>query len=162
MSKDIISSAGFLQLLDLSNNDLSGSIPQTAALAGKMQNLLLNNMRMSSSLPAQDSRRTDSPLYDTLSTLSLARNYFEGSTDVLANSSDLQTLLLASNYFASDVVSLNGADILGKGVYQDPATEKLKEVGRIIQKNATRGLGGVRQVTGPVAGAVSFFLNAVR
>ena len=69
MSKDIIDSAGFLQLLDLSNNDLSGSIPQTAALAGKMQNLLLNNMRMSSSLPAQDSRRTNSPLYDTLSTV---------------------------------------------------------------------------------------------
>ena len=55
---------------------------------------------------------------------------------MLANSSNLQTLLLASNYFASDVVSLNGADILGKGVYQDPATEKLKEVGRIIQKDA--------------------------
>jgi hypothetical protein len=68
--------------------------------------------------------------------LSLARNYFEGSTDVLANSSNLQTLLLASNYFGSDVVSLDGADILGKGVYQDPATEKLKEVGQIIQKNA--------------------------
>ena len=69
MSKNIISSASFLQLLDLSNNELSGSIPQTATLAGKMQNLLLNNMRMSSSLPAQDSHRTDSPLYDTLSTV---------------------------------------------------------------------------------------------
>ena len=69
MSEDLISSAGSVQLLDLSNNDLSGSIPQTAALAGKMQNLLLNNMHLSSSLPAQDSRRTNSPLYDTLSTV---------------------------------------------------------------------------------------------
>ena len=68
--------------------------------------------------------------------LSLARNYFEGSTDVLANSSNLQTLLLASNYFASDVVSLDGADNLGQGVFQDPATDKLKGVGPIIKNNA--------------------------
>ena len=110
-------------------------------------------MRMSSSLPANDGSRTDTPLYDTLRTvlgnqcsclslmpillqLSLARNYFEGSTDVLANSSKLQTLLLASNYFASDVVSLDDADILGQGVFQDPATDKLKAVGQIIKKNA--------------------------
>ena len=68
--------------------------------------------------------------------LSLARNYFEGSTDVLANSSNLQTLLLASNYFASDVVSLDDADNLGQGVFQDPATDKLKGVGPIIKNNA--------------------------
>ena len=68
--------------------------------------------------------------------LSLARNYFEGSTDVLRSSSKLQTLLLASNYFASDVVSLDDADILGQGVFQDPARDKLKDVGRIIKKNA--------------------------
>ena len=55
---------------------------------------------------------------------------------MLRSSSKLQTLLLASNYFASDVVSLDDADILGQGVFQGPATQKLKEVGRIIKKNA--------------------------
>ena len=68
--------------------------------------------------------------------LSLARNYFEGSTDVLRSSSKLQTLLLASNYFASDVALLDDADILGQGVFRGPATQKLKAVGRVIKKDA--------------------------
>ena len=55
---------------------------------------------------------------------------------MLRSSSKLQTLLLASNYFAHDVVSLDDAEILGQGVFQDPATDKLKVVGRIIKKNA--------------------------
>ena len=55
---------------------------------------------------------------------------------MLANSSNLQTLLLASNYFASDVVSLNGADNLGQGVFYGPATHKLQELGQIIKNNA--------------------------
>ena len=68
--------------------------------------------------------------------LSLVRNYLEGSTDVLANSSNLQTLMLASNYFSQDVVELDDAENLGIGVYQAVSRLRLKSVGESIKKEA--------------------------
>ena len=69
MSELLIDSANALELMDLSNNAISGTIPMRAASADAMQTLFLNNMQISGSLPAKDSRRTDSPLYDSLSTV---------------------------------------------------------------------------------------------
>ena len=78
-------------------------------------------------------------LYSTLSTLSIARNYFSGSTDALRQSSNLSTLVLASNFFTSNMVAIDEAINLGsKEPYQDPAERTLLNVGAEVKKNASR------------------------
>ena len=47
----------------------------------------------------------------------VAQNYVCGSTEVLAFSVKLRTLMLSSNYFGFDAVTLDSADSLGTGTY---------------------------------------------
>ena len=138
-----------LQLLDLSSNFASGSIPQKFFCSTRAQNVLLNNMRISGSLPACS--QSNLSMYSTLSTLSVARNYFSGSTDALGQSSNLSTLVLASNFFTSNMVTIDKAIDLGSDQpYQDPAERTLLNVGAQVKKNATRTMMDPRLRAHPI------------
>ena len=129
---------------------LVGSLPVEVCRCTRAQNILLNNMRISGSLP-ECSRMGTRHIYSDLSTLSIARNYFTGSTDSISRSDNLSTLVLASNFFTADMVALDGATGLGSSTpYQDPAELTLVQVGAQVKNNATRSPGNPRLRTQPV------------
>ena len=68
--------------------ELSGTLPQTLALLPSLRQLLINSARMSGTLPGVGGCQT----------LSLANNYFYGTTDNLQEAQELQTLILSGTF----------------------------------------------------------------
>ena len=96
-----LAAASSLEFLVLSNNHrLSGTVSHQMLFLRNLESLLLHGNRLSGSLPARSQRRLESTLTNyssaTLQTLSLAHNYFTGSTDHLEAQTNLTTLLLSS------------------------------------------------------------------
>ena len=139
-----------LRLMDLSANALSASIPSAACNFTKIEAVLINNMRLLGTLPkcAAQTRRSFT-FYTRLSTFTCTWNYLEGPTDALAQSNDLQTVVLASNFFTDNIVALDDSNHLGKGTYQDPAEQALATIGIQVQQTVTRAIDDPR-VEGPV------------
>jgi len=97
---------------------VSATLPTEMVALAHVTSLLINNVRLSGTLPHMSpSRRSNSqtPLYEQLQTLAITRNYLCGSTDVLGSSSKLQTLMLSSNYFSGNAVALDDAKSLANG-----------------------------------------------
>lgn len=93
-------------------------------------------MKLSGSLPAGGPVRRQSGIaYQNMSTLSISRNYFTGTTEVLDGSSKMQTLILSSNYFSCDVAQMDGAAQLSVGTFIDPTVRALKQYSARRQEN---------------------------
>ena len=82
----------------------------------------------------------------TLQTLSLASNYFTGTTDVLEAETDLQTLLLSSNRFSCEAADLDAAEGLATGNWTDPTDLALEAAGKEIAR---------KQHVNPYAGIIA-------
>ena len=112
-----------------------------------LRSLLLHGMRLSGTVPAtrQMCEPTANCTNATLQTLSLAVNYFTGTTDALEEQTDLATLLLSSNRFSCEAADLDAAEGLATGNWEDPTDLALKAAGEEIQYQAETG-------TNPYAG----------
>ncbi|TYI78721.1 hypothetical protein E1A91_D06G232800v1 [Gossypium mustelinum] len=90
-----------LQVLDLSNNQLSGEIPEQMAMGcSSLQVLALSNNTLQGSIFSRNFNLT------SLSELELNGNNFTGIIpNVLANCSDLYTLDLSNNFIFGEVLS---------------------------------------------------------
>ena len=65
-----------------------------------------------------------------LRVISVARNYMAGSTNQLARSGSLKTLLLAFNYFSGNAPSMDVAPDLGKRKFRNPLGRALSHAGK--------------------------------
>eukprot|EP00656_Telonema_subtile_P004296 TRINITY_DN1194_c0_g1_i15.p1 TRINITY_DN1194_c0_g1~~TRINITY_DN1194_c0_g1_i15.p1 ORF type:complete len:1243 (-),score=233.02 TRINITY_DN1194_c0_g1_i15:64-3792(-) len=121
-----------MQTLTLSGNrKISGTVPAYLLAFTSLRSLLLNSMSLSGTLPTHSNSTWNS----TLGTLSVARNFMEGTTDALGNLNALQTLILSGNYFSCDAVDLNSAPSLGSGTFKEPVTEALIQIGEQMAKS---------------------------
>eukprot|EP00656_Telonema_subtile_P054505 TRINITY_DN8174_c0_g2_i5.p1 TRINITY_DN8174_c0_g2~~TRINITY_DN8174_c0_g2_i5.p1 ORF type:complete len:1044 (-),score=161.68 TRINITY_DN8174_c0_g2_i5:235-3366(-) len=121
----LFASARQLQTVMLSFNRLSGSLPSTLTSLSRLKAFLANGMSLSGTLPAFGHHAETA---STLETLSLAQNFLTATTDVLAQETNLRTLLLSSNYLSCNAVTLNGALNLGRGTFGDPGQEVLSNL----------------------------------
>jgi hypothetical protein len=101
-----------------------------------LKSLLLHDMKLSGTVPA--TRPCIEPTANctnaTLQTLSLALNYFTGTTDALEKQTNLTTLLLSSNRFSCEAADLDAAEGLAKGNWADPTDLALEAAGREIEE----------------------------
>ena len=67
-----------------------------------------------------------------METLSLGRNYFDGTTESLESAQKLQTLILSSNRLSCNVLEGNEAAGLGDGRFLEPSGYVLFQAGRIL------------------------------
>ena len=91
-----------LQTLVLSNNPISGTM---SAPVPQLKDLLLNNMKISGSLPSLFSG--DNQTQSELAVFGLSRNHMTGSTDALEPATALETLILAGVRMLMLRLSLN-------------------------------------------------------
>ena len=101
----------------------------------RLRSLLLHGMKLSGTVPAtrQLCETTANCTNTTLQTLSLAVNYFTGTTDALEEQTDLATLLLSSNRFSCEAAGLDAAEGLATGNWADPTDLALKAAGEEIK-----------------------------
>ena len=100
-----------------------------------LRSLLLHGMKLSGTVPTtrQMCEPTANCTNATLQTLSLALNYFTGTTDALEEQTDLATLLLSSNRFSCEAADLDAAEGLATGNWEDPTDLALNAAGEEIQ-----------------------------
>jgi hypothetical protein len=101
-----------------------------------LRSLLLHGMKLSGTVPAtrQLCKPTANCTNATLQTLSLAVNYFTGTTDALEGQTNLKTLLLSSNRFSCEAADLDAAEGLATGNWADPTDLALEAVGEEIAR----------------------------
>ena len=92
-------------------------------------------MKLSGTVPAarQMCKPTANCTNATLQTLSLAVNYFTGTTDALQEQTNLKTLLLSSNRFSCEAADLDAAEGLATGNWADPTDLALEAAGEEIK-----------------------------
>ena len=126
---------------------MSGTLPQAVLSLPSLKSLLLHDMKLSGTVPAarQLCEPTANCTNATLQTLSLALNYFTGTTDALEKQTNLTTLLLSSNRFSCEAANLDAAEGLATGNWADPTDLALEAAGREIEdvsvKNPYAGIG---------------------
>eukprot|EP00656_Telonema_subtile_P018154 TRINITY_DN19789_c0_g1_i1.p1 TRINITY_DN19789_c0_g1~~TRINITY_DN19789_c0_g1_i1.p1 ORF type:complete len:1166 (+),score=65.42 TRINITY_DN19789_c0_g1_i1:148-3645(+) len=106
--------------VDLTRNRVSGTIPATLLASTRLKSLLLNDVRLSGTLPVVNAT-------SSLISLGLARNYLQGGVGDL-HGPNLQTLLLSSNYFSCEASELEHAVLLGQGYFNDPVPDGVREL----------------------------------
>ena len=145
-----------LKILGLSSNRLSGTLPDSACYGSKMDAMFLDNLRLSGTLPeCRKERSLDATtLYAKLTTFGASRNFLEGTTDMLTEANNLQTIILASNLLSGNVMQLHNATMLGKGVYHDPTQVALRLLGAGIKKSGTTDF--TSNFTGPIFALVKY------
>jgi hypothetical protein len=96
----------------------------------------------------------------TLQTLSLAVNYFTGTTDALEEQTNLKTLLLSSNRFSCEAADLDAAEGLASGNWADPTDLALEAAGEEIKYwSSTNPYAGIGTSTNRSNTALSFAGN---
>ena len=119
-------------------------------------------MRLSGTVPTtrQMCEPTANCTNATLQTLSLAVNYFTGTTDALEEQTDLATLLLSSNRFSCEAADLDAAEGLATGNWEDPTDLALNAAGEEIKaRTKTNPYAGIGTSTNRSNTALSFAGN---
>ena len=127
-----------------------------------LRSLLLHGMKLSGTVPTtrQMCEPTANCTNATLQTLSLALNYFTGTTDALEEQTDLATLLLSSNRFSCEAADLDAAEGLATGNWEDPTDLALKAAGEEIKAmTKTNPYAGIGTSTNRSNTALSFAGN---
>ena len=95
---------------------------------------ICSGMYLSGTIPTASLNGTSSQA--SLQTLSLARNFFSGTTGSLDEQTALRTLLLSSNKLTCEAVRLDEAAHLGKGLFQDPTGQALWRLGERLRRSS--------------------------
>ena len=127
-----------------------------------LKSLLLHGMKLSGTVPA--TRPCIEPTANctnaTLQTLSLALNYFTGTTDALEKQTNLTTLLLSSNRFSCEAADLDAAEGLATGNWADPTDLALEAAGgEIALATLANPYAGIGTSTNQSNTALSFAGN---
>ena len=110
---------GHVIKLDLSANNLSGTIPTSIAALNYMTSLVLNNNKLSDVIPLSFSNLT------RLTVLHLENNAFTGPVDFVSNLTKLKDLYLNDNAFYGNIPSLANLRVLQSIYAQNNKFEKL-------------------------------------
>ena len=140
--------------VDLSGSKLSGLLPPNAVNAGT-RGLLLNDLKLSGSLPAGSARRVDG-VTDKIA-FAASRGYFTGKIPDQFNSKlGFETLILSSNRFSCNAPGMDGAANLGVGQFVEPVVAALKAIGDAFVEDREN-----KVVTSPFASLTGTYKNAV-
>ena len=107
---------------------ISGTLPAPSA-AGRffftVTALLLHNLRLSGSLPHKPQSMAGPFINPNVSmkVLTLARNYMIGDIKSLDHFTNLESLLISSNYFSCAAAGMNGATHLATGMHFSNCTQ---------------------------------------
>jgi hypothetical protein len=110
---------GHVVKLDLSANNLSGTIPASIAALNYMTSLILNNNKLSDVIPLSFSKLTK------LTALHLENNTFTGPVDFVSNLTKLKDLYLNDNAFYGNIPALANLRSLQSIYAQNNKFEKL-------------------------------------
>ena len=153
ISSTIPEQSVFPPSVDLSGSKLSGVLPPNAVNIGT-KGLLINDLKLSGSLPVSNTRQMNS-ITEPI-TFAASRGYFTGRIPDQFNSKlGFETLILSSNRFACNVPGMDGAVNLGVGDFVEPVEAALKAIGNNFVKEQSKVL------TSPFASLSSTYKNAV-
>ena len=140
--------------VDLSGSKLSGVLPPNAVNTGT-RGLLLNDLKLSGSLPTGSARRVDG-VTDKIA-FAASRGYFTGKIPDQFNSKlGFETLILSSNRFSCKAPGMEGAANLGVGQFVEPVVAALKAIGDAFVEDRDN-----KVVTSPFESLTGTYKNAV-
>ena len=149
----LVGASSKLQTIDLSQTRISGTISNSMAHMSSLKAALLNSLKLSGTLPKlqpsshhRAASTSERSMYEGLETLSMCRNYISGDTSVLEDSSNLSTIILSSNYLSCNAPSLDGAESLAQGGFEDPGISAMKSIGVSLESVTSQDMRNANDV----------------
>lgn len=127
ISSTVPAQSWFPPSVDLSGSRLSGVLPPNALNIGT-RGLLINDLKLSGSIPSSSARRAGGVAESI--TVSASRNHFTGKIPAdFNNLVGFETLILSGNLFSCNAPGMDEAVNLGVGEFVEPVVAALQAIG---------------------------------